>query len=117
MKFKTDENLPVEVTARLRSEGHDAMSVLEQGLGGESDRRLVEICRTEQRAMITLDTDFADIRAYPPSQGAGYVVFRLQRQDKESVLAILERLLPMFEQEPLNQRLWIVDEQKVRIRE
>ena len=47
MQFKTDENLPIEVAARLRSEGYDALSVLEQGLGGASDQRLMETCRGE----------------------------------------------------------------------
>lgn len=37
MQFKTDENLPMEVTELLRTAGYGAMSVLEQGLGGESD--------------------------------------------------------------------------------
>ncbi len=117
MQFKTDENLPVEVTELLRSAGYDAMSVLEQGMGGKSDPYLVEMCIREERALITLDTDFADIRAYPPSEAAGYIVLRLHRQDKQSVLEIMERLIPMLGQEPLQHRLWIVDEQKVRIRE
>ena len=64
MQFKTDENLPLEVTELLRSAGYDAMSVLEQGMGGKSDPYLVDICTEENRVLITLDTDFADIRAY-----------------------------------------------------
>ena len=117
MQFKTDENLPVEVTELLRSAGYDAMSVLEQEMGGKSDPYLVEICTEENRVLITLDTDFADIRAYPPSEAPGYVVLRLQRQDKQSVIDIMERLIPIFNEENMDKRLWIVDEQKVRIRE
>ena len=32
MKFKTDENLPVEVVGLLQHEGHDALSVVGQQL-------------------------------------------------------------------------------------
>lgn len=117
MQFKTDENLPVEVTELLRGAGYDAMSVLEQGMGGESDPLLDEVCIKEGRILITLDTDFADIRVYPPSKAPGYVVLRLKQQDKYSVTEIMVRLIPMFNQENLENRLWIVDEQKVRIRE
>lgn len=34
MKFKIDENLPVEAVLLLREAGHDALSVHEQGLRG-----------------------------------------------------------------------------------
>lgn len=117
MQFKTDENLPVEVTELLRESDYDAVSVLEQGMGGESDPVLDEVCLKEGRILITLDTDFADIRVYPPSKAPGYVVLRLKQQDKYSVIEIMERLIPMFNQENLENRLWIVDEQKVRIRD
>jgi len=31
MKFKIDENLPVEIAVGLRNAGHDAMTVVDQG--------------------------------------------------------------------------------------
>ena len=35
MKFKIDENLPIEVAQLLNQAGYDAMTVYEQNLGGE----------------------------------------------------------------------------------
>ena len=117
MRFKIDENLPVEAAEVLRRGGHDATTVLEEGISGSLDPRIAAVCQQEQRALITLDKDFADIRTYPPSEYDGLVVMRIPHQDKPSVLALVERLLPLLEQEMLAQRLWIVDEQRVRIRE
>jgi predicted nuclease of predicted toxin-antitoxin system len=37
MRFKVDENLPVEVAALLTDRGHDAATVRAQGLAGASD--------------------------------------------------------------------------------
>ena len=37
MRFKLDENLPVEFASLLRRSGHDAVTVLDQGLGGARD--------------------------------------------------------------------------------
>ena len=34
MKFKIDENLPVEVTNLLTEHGHDAMTVFQENLDG-----------------------------------------------------------------------------------
>ena len=86
-------------------------------MGGAPDRDVASICRDEQRILVTLDTDFADIRAYPPSEYPGLVVLRLQRQDKVHVLEVLERLVSMFASEPLSRRLWVVGDTRVRIRE
>lgn len=116
MRLKVDENLPTEAAAVLREGGHDAATVEDQGLGGSSDGAVAEACRREGRGLITLDLDFSDIRAYPPSQHGGLVVLRLTRQDKPHVLDTLRRLLPLLAKEPLAARLWIVDEQGVRVR-
>ena len=35
MKFKVDENLPIEVVRLLEDNGHDALTILGQNLGGE----------------------------------------------------------------------------------
>ena len=43
MKFKVDENLPVEVASMLRHAGHDAVTVLEQHLGGNDDAQLAAL--------------------------------------------------------------------------
>ena len=71
----------------------------------------------EERALITLDTDFADIRVYPPEQFPGLIVQRLIWQDKPSILNVLRRITPVFSDETLEGRLWIVEEERIRIRE
>lgn len=101
MKFKVDENLPVEVAECLRQSGHDGNTVNQEGLGGERDARIFEVCKREHRVLITLDTDFADIRTYPPGEYPGIVVLRLNRQDKNYVLGWVERLVGFMGVEPL----------------
>lgn len=71
MKFKVDENLPIEVAELLQESGHDAATVLDQQMSGETDTSLTAVCQREKRAIITLDLDFADICTYPPDQFAG----------------------------------------------
>ncbi len=116
MQFKVDENLPLEVAEFLRKEGYDARTVLEQGLSSEADADVASLCQREGRALLTLDTDFADIRAYPPEQYPGLIVLRLRRQDKPHVLQLLAHLTKQFSREPLNRHLWIVEEGQIRVR-
>lgn len=116
MKFKLDENLPAGLVSLLRPAGHDASSVFEQDMSGENDEVLLDVCRREGRALITLDLDFSDVRTYPPSENQGIIVLRLQRQDKPHVEQDVMRLLKVFDSEPVKGGLWIVDENRIRIR-
>lgn len=116
MEFKVDENLPVEAADLLRQVGYDAATVFEQHLEGWSDSDIASVCQKEGRVLITLDTDFADIRAYPPAQFPGLIVLRLHKQDKPHVIEVIEHLIPLLSSEPLERLLWIVEETRVRIR-
>ena len=116
MRFKVDENLPIDVADLLSSAGHDALTVFDQRLIGEDDNHLLEICQEEERTLITLDLDFSDVRSYPPQEYFGLVVLRLHRQDKLYVLETIRRIIPLFEQEQIEGRLWIVEEDRIRVR-
>ncbi|MDW8327781.1 MAG: DUF5615 family PIN-like protein [Anaerolineales bacterium] len=117
MKFKVDENLPIEAAEALRQAGHEASTIGEQGLSGGSDSAVAQVCQQEGRALMTLDLDFADIRAYPPQDYPGLVVLRLRRQDKPYVLQIMARVIQMLNEATLEKKLWIVEDDFVRIRE
>ena len=116
LHFKVDENLPVEVADALRDAGFVADTVWDEGLSGASDDEIAKICVHEQRALITVDLDFADIRAYPPDAFYGIIVLRLRQQDKERVINLVKKILPLLRTEELAGHLWIIEEKRVRIR-
>ncbi len=116
MRFKVDENLPIEVAGLLCSAGLDALTVFDQRLIGEADSRILDICQEEGRTLITLDLDFSDVRSYPPQEYFGLVVLRLHRQDKPYVLETIRGIIPLFEHEQIEGRLWIVEENRIRVR-
>jgi predicted nuclease of predicted toxin-antitoxin system len=68
MKFKIDENLPIEVAEILNQKGYEAKTVIDQNLSGEDDPEIASVFQTEERVLITLDIDFGDIRTYPPEK-------------------------------------------------
>lgn len=116
MKFKIDENMPLEVAGLLKDSGHDATTVSEQDLTGTSDANLVAVCLQEARVLVTLDNDFADIRTYPPDKCPGIMVLRLNRQNKSHVLDVFVHAAALFSSETPERHLWIVEEDKIRIR-
>jgi len=111
-----DENLHEDAADLLRQNGHDALTVYDQGLRGRDDSEIADVCRREQRVLVTLDLDFADVRVYPPAGYAGIIVLRLHNQSGPAVLRVLQRILPLFATEALACNLWIVDEAHVRVR-
>ena len=116
MQFKIDENLPIEIADLLNNSGYDAKTVNEQQLKGIKDSVLIDICKRENRVIITLDTDFSDIRAYPPQEYAGIIVMRVGSQAKQHIIKVFQQVLSFIGCEPLGQHLWIVEETVIRIR-
>jgi len=116
MRFKTDENLHPEVAEFFQEQGHDATTVWDERLRGSSDARIIDACRIEKRALLTLDAGFGDLRAYPPGNYFGIVVLRLEKQSRKHVLSLLPKVLELVKTEPVEKRLWVVDERAVRVR-
>lgn len=117
MKFKIDENLPSEYKSLLEQAGFQAETVADENLSGRDDSVLIERCRAESRILITLDLDFGNIQAYPPSFFPGIVVFRSGSQDKGTLINLLKLLVPAFSKRSPDRQLWIVEHDRIRIRE
>jgi len=116
-RFKLDENLPRLAHALLASAGHDTHTVNDEQLGGFPDSRVFDACVAENRILVTLDLDFADIRRYPPSDHRGIWILRPETQSIENVIAAIKGALALLGREPAANRLWIVEPNRVRIRE
>ena len=116
MKFKADENIASEAVGLLQAAGHDAATVFDQALSGRADREIAAVCQREGRILITLDTDFSDIRTYRPGDYPGLVVLRLPKQSVPAVVRIVRRLLEVFRTNDCHGQLWIVEPERIRIR-
>lgn len=117
MRGKIDENMPLESAVVLRAAGWDCHTVFDETLSGAEDPDIGARCQAEARVLFTLDTDFSDIRAYPPNDYTGIVVLRPVKPSRDSVLALLKQLIPILDAEWGAHRLWIVEPGRVRIRE
>lgn len=116
-RFKLDENLPGAAESLLRDSGHDVETVLAEGLGGAPDAGVLGAARGEDRILVTLDLDFADIRLYPPSDFPGIWVLRPESQSIQNILDLLRGAMAVLETEPSERRLWVVESERVRIHE
>jgi predicted nuclease of predicted toxin-antitoxin system len=116
MRFKIDENLPYEIADDLQSLGHDADSVVNEGLAGCSDDVVVEHARVSHRILLTLDKGIASLLRYPSEAHHGVVLFRPGSSGRGSVLAFVREHLPVLLALHLGGRVSVVTRTGIRMR-
>lgn len=72
MRLKLDENLARAHRRLLEAAGHDAADVHDERLAGASDELLWSHVCAEGRILVTLDTDFSDVRRFSPGSHQGF---------------------------------------------
>ena len=83
MRFITNENVSGTVVARLRSHGHDVLSVKES-MRGEPDPVVLARARAESRTVVTHDKDFGELAIrYGLAGTCGVVLLRLSGRDRD----------------------------------
>ena len=116
MKFKLDENLPVELLTDLRGLGHDADTVSDEGLRGAADPTVVEAAFGSDRILFTLDKGIANIQRYPMRQHAGVVLFRPDTSGRGAVMALVRGRLNEVLEMDLGHRLTVAGPFRIRFR-
>ncbi len=118
MKWKLDENFGSRTVRIFIQAGHDTETVLQEELSGATDETLYQVCVREDRCLLTLDIDFADVLRFPPHRTAGIAVLRLPKNPSLLLLETLARNLVQFlASQDIRGHLWIVEPGRVRVHE
>jgi predicted nuclease of predicted toxin-antitoxin system len=96
LKFKVDENLPTEYAPILREAGFEADTVSNEKLSGVGDSVLSERCRAEDRVLMTLDLDFANVQAYPPKSHGIWNTVHFCGPQPQPFSHVLSQIPPSF---------------------
>ena len=56
MRLKIDESLPGELARLFIEAGHDAVTILDQGIGGATNAIAASVCLSEDRAIVTMNS-------------------------------------------------------------
>lgn len=115
LKLKLDENLSERHAQSARQRGHDATTVLAEGLCSASDATVLRTACSEGRVLISMDKGLSNTLRFPPQRYAGIVVLRLA---EPITLASIERGIGVFLDATVTTspvgRLWIIDRERVR---
>ncbi len=92
-RFLVDENLGVEVANVLRELGWNMKYVAEVGLTGHTDEDVFARAWSDDRIVLTHDTDFLNDRRFPPHSNPGVVVLPGAQGEEEALLQALAAML------------------------
>jgi len=116
VKLFLDENLSPQYAVELRTEGHDAVAVLEVGLSGATDEQVLRFAVENGRVLVTLDADFANVMRFPPERTLGVVRLKVHPATEEGIRQAVRRALLYLQDSDITGCLAVVDENKIRIR-
>jgi Domain of unknown function (DUF5615) len=109
MKFKLDENVDLRILARFRLTGYDIATVPEQKMTSAPDQELIEVCRQEERCLVTADRDFSNRKRYDPANYYGIVLIRLPARMKLSDwYEAIDTLVEGLEVSSVVGKLWVI---------
>jgi predicted nuclease of predicted toxin-antitoxin system len=114
VRIKLDENLGERGRQLFADAGHEVATVADQGLAGAVDPRVIEVCGTERRCLVTLDLDFSNPFIFPPEQYAGIAVLRPRRTTPDELYATVATLIAALGQGSIEGKLWTVERHRIR---
>lgn len=111
MRFLVDNALSSLAAEGLREAGHDALHIRDYGLQAAEDKEIFSLAETENRILISSDTDFGTFLALWRKAKPSIILFRrgLDRRPEKQVALLLSNL-PMI-QDALDQGAVVVFEQ------
>jgi predicted nuclease of predicted toxin-antitoxin system len=117
VRWLIDNALSPEVAAGLRQAGHDAIHVRDRLLAKATDEEIVSVAESEDRVVVSADTDFGTILAHRAGAKPSVVLFRgaTPRRAAQQVALILANLSSI--EDDLNAgAIVIVEPARLRIR-
>lgn len=112
-----DNALSYSVAELLSANAHDAIHVLDIGLGAASDEIIFEYARLENRVIISADTDFGALLAQQRTPRPSVVLFRwpgLRRADDQA--RVLLANLPNVFDALTEGAVVVIESHRVRVR-
>lgn len=116
MRILVDMSADIRIADWLRSQGHDAVHLRDQGLHRMPNGEIFAKALSEDRIVVTSDLDFGEIAAALKDTSGKVVLLRLQNSRPANVIRRLDSVLPRVELDLAAGAVVIVEESRHRVR-
>ncbi|MGL5077664.1 MAG: DUF5615 family PIN-like protein [Waterburya sp.] len=99
MKFLADMGISLRTVEWLREFGHDVFHLRDRGLQKLPDDEILTLARVEQRIILTIDLDFAQLLAVSKQVLPSVILFRLGNENYDEINQRLIEVLKNCQQE------------------
>lgn len=96
MKFLADMGISLRTVAWLHAAGYDVVHLQNEGLQRLADDEILVKARTEERILLTVDLDFAQLLAVSGEALPSVILFRLGNEKYEEINARFTEILSTF---------------------
>lgn len=114
MRLLLDENIPRSLFEHLIAQGHDVVSVAVR-MSGATDREVLQFATQEERVLVTVDQDFANILTFPQFTHAGILFLRSRVINPVVIKQLLDGALATVAPNRIYGRLVVVSSRHIRI--
>ena len=116
MKFLVDNALSPLVANGLCRAGHDAIHIRDLGMQAASDEKVFERATSENRILISADTDFATLLALSQAKKPSVILFRRSLRRPDAQIRFLLANLPNLEIVLKEGSIIILEDARIRVR-
>ena len=117
MRFLIDNALSPIVAERLRLAGHDAVHVRDYAMQAEPDEAVSDRALSEDRVLVSADTDFATLLSLQGKTRPSFILFRLGgKRTPENQAAVLLGNLPAMREPLRNGSVVVIEDARIRVR-
>ena len=102
MKFLADMGISLRTVEWLRQLGHDVVHLRDKGLQKLPDDEILELAGIEQRIILTIDLDFAQLLAISKQALPSVILFRLGNENYDEINQRLIEVLNNCQQDSRN---------------
>ncbi len=116
MRFLADMGVSMQVVEWLRSSGHDAIHLRNEGLQTLPNGEIFQKAIREERIVLTFDLDFGEIVAASGDASVSVILFRLRNTRADFVIQRLKIVLEQSSEELAQGAVVLVEDGRRRVR-